>query len=158
MNLQIEQKAPDFTSFTDDNSELALSDLLGKWIVLYFYPKDNTSGCTKQACAFRDNYQRLNQLNAVIIGVSPDSAKSHTNFKAKFDLNYKLISDESKDICTKYEVWVEKSMYGRKYMGVERTTFIIDPKGLIKFIFNKVKVDGHIDIVIEKVIELQENK
>ncbi len=157
MNLCIEQIAPDFKAITDDNTEITLSQFKDKWIVLYFYPKDNTSGCTIEACAFRDNYERLSQLNAEIIGISPDSPKSHANFKTKFDLNFKLVSDETKEICQKYEVWVEKSMYGRKYMGVERTTFIIAPDGIIKYIFNKVKVDKHIDQVIEKVSELQGN-
>jgi thioredoxin-dependent peroxiredoxin len=155
MNLDIEQKAPDFVAITDNSTEISLSQFADKWVVLYFYPKDNTSGCTKEACAFRDNYERLINLNAEIIGVSPDSPKSHTNFKDKFELNFTLISDESKELCKKYQVWIEKSMYGRKYMGVERTTFVIAPNGIIKYIFNKVKVDGHIDQVIEKVLELQ---
>lgn len=155
MEINVEQNAPDFNAVIDDNSELSLSQFSGRWVVLYFYPKDNTSGCTQQACDFRDNYERLKALDAEIIGVSPDSIKSHTNFKNKYELNFKMISDESKEICEKYAVWVEKSMYGRKYMGVERSTFIINPKGIIKAVFRKVKVKGHIDEVIAKVTELQ---
>lgn len=155
MEINLEQTAPYFNAVIDDGTEISLDQFKGKWIVLYFYPKDNTSGCTQEACDFRDNYERLKALDAEIIGVSPDSTKSHTNFKTKHELNFKLISDESKEICEKFGVWVEKSMYGRKYMGVERSTFIISPNGLIKAIYKKVKVKGHIDEIIAKVTELQ---
>lgn len=146
--IQVDSKAPLFKAITNDNKEVMLSDFLGKKIVLYFYPKDNTSGCTKQACSFRDNYERITSFGAIVIGVSPDTLKSHNNFIEKHNLNFLLISDEDKSICQTFGVWVEKSMYGRKYMGVERSTFIIDESGVIRKIYRKVKVDGHIEQVI----------
>ena len=155
MSIELNTKAPDFTADTDGGGKITLSENKGKWIVLYFYPKDSTSGCTTEACNFRDNYERLSTLNAVILGVSPDSVKSHDNFKAKQELNFSLISDTDKSICESYGVWVEKSMYGKKYMGVERSTFIIDPEGNIKKIYRKVKVNGHVDTVIADLQALQ---
>jgi peroxiredoxin Q/BCP len=149
MTITIGELAPQFTAVTDNNQTINLSDYLGKNVVLYFYPKDDTSGCTKEACEFRDNMERISNQNTVVLGVSPDSTKSHDKFKGKYNLNFTLISDESKEICTSYGVWVEKSMYGKKYMGVERTTFIIDKEGKIAKIYNKVKVEGHVDKVIE---------
>ena len=135
--------APDFTVLTDDGSTLTLSSLRGRPVVLYFYPKDDTSGCTVQACEFRDMFPRFDGSKAVILGVSPDGVKSHTKFKAKFDLPFTLLADTEKSIVTAYDVWKEKSMYGRKYMGVERTTFVIDAHGTIAHIFAKVKPAGH---------------
>ncbi len=155
MSIELNTKAPDFTADTDGGGKITLSENKGKWIVIYFYPKDSTSGCTTEACNFRDNYERLSTLNAVILGVSPDSVKSHDNFKAKQELNFSLISDTDKSICESYGVWVEKSMYGKKYMGVERSTFIIDPEGNIKKIYRKVKVNGHVDTVIADLQALQ---
>ncbi len=155
MSIEINTLAPNFTADTDGEKKLTLSENRGKWIVLYFYPKDSTSGCTTEACNFRDNYERLSMLNADIIGVSPDSSKSHDNFKAKQELNFTLVSDSDKSICEAYGVWVEKSMYGRKYMGVERSTFIIDPDGIIRQIYRKVKVNGHVDAVIAELQALQ---
>ena len=155
MSIEINTLAPDFTADTDGGGKITLSENKGKWIVIYFYPKDSTSGCTTEACNFRDNYERLSTLNAVILGVSPDSVKSHDNFKAKQELNFSLISDTNKSICESYGVWVEKSMYGKKYMGVERSTFIIDPEGNIKKIYRKVKVNGHVDTVIADLQALQ---
>lgn len=146
--LSIGQHAPDFTSLSDTGEELTLSHYRGKKVVLYFYPKDDTSGCTAEACDFRDNFSRVTQSGAVVLGVSPDSVKSHEKFKNKYELNFPLISDESKEICSAYGVWVEKSMYGRKYMGVERTTFVINEEGIILKIFPKVKVKGHVDEVL----------
>jgi thioredoxin-dependent peroxiredoxin len=146
--------APDFTSIDDHGNELSLKDFRGKKVVLYFYPKDNTSGCTKEACNFRDNLARVKRNGAVLLGVSPDGEKSHTKFRDKFDLNFPLIVDEDKTIVSAYGVWKEKSMYGRKYMGVERTTFIINEKGKIAKIFPKVKVEGHVDEVIEALTSL----
>lgn len=149
MSLNIGTMAPNFTSNVDGGGEVNLSDYSGKKVVLYFYPKDDTSGCTKQACGFKDNMERITTTGAVVLGVSPDSVNSHNKFRDKYDLNFNLVSDETKEIAKNYGVWVEKSMYGKKYMGVERTTFIIDEKGEIIKVYSKVKVDGHIEKVIE---------
>jgi thioredoxin-dependent peroxiredoxin len=130
----IGSKAPDFPG---------LKELKGKNIVLYFYPKDDTPGCTVEACGLRDSFKEIEKLKAVILGVSPDPAKSHDKFIAKFQLPFALLPDEDKKICRDYGVWVEKSMYGRKYMGVARTTFIIDKNGIIAKVFEKVKPEGH---------------
>lgn len=157
MSIEINAIAPDFTADTDGGDKITLSAHKGKWIVVYFYPKDSTSGCTTEACNFRDNYERLSELNAIILGVSPDSVKSHDNFKFKQELNFNLVSDTDKSICEAYGVWVEKSMYGKKYMGVERSTFIIDPDGNIKKIYRKVKVAGHVDTVIADLQALQDS-
>ena len=146
--LQPGDQAPAFELPTGDGGKLALRDLKGKIVVLYFYPKDNTSGCTKEACAFNDAHTRIKKKGAVVIGVSPDSAASHAKFAGKYDLTFPLVSDESKKMLTAYGVWKEKSMYGRKYMGVERSTFIIDGKGKVTHVFRKVKVDGHVDEVL----------
>ena len=148
--LEIGKKAPDFTLPDQDGKKISLKDFIGKKVVLYFYPKDNTSGCTKEACNFRDDFPKFKKFDAVIIGISPDSSASHKKFIEKYDLPFTLLSDEDKKVLEKYEVWKEKSMYGRKYMGVERTTYIIDEKGKIKKIFNKVKVDGHNQEVMEE--------
>jgi peroxiredoxin Q/BCP len=147
-------KAPVFKAETDGGNSLSLTDLKGKWVILYFYPKDNTSGCTKEACSFRDNMERLSNMGAEVIGVSPDSFKSHDGFKLKYNLNFHLLSDTDKKICNDYDIIGEKSMYGKKYFGVMRTTYIIDPKGKIAHTFQKVKVDGHVDEVISKLNEL----
>ncbi len=147
--LQEGDKAPDFTAKDDEGNEVSLRDLRGKKVVLYFYPKDNTSGCTQEACDFRDNFARIKRAGAIVLGVSPDSEKSHGKFKSKFDLTFPLLADEDKTLVNAYGVWKEKSMYGRKYMGVERTTFLIDEKGRIAKIFPKVKVAGHVDAVLE---------
>ncbi|HEY3876651.1 MAG TPA: thioredoxin-dependent thiol peroxidase [Candidatus Kapabacteria bacterium] len=141
--------APNFSAKDDKGNTVSLKDLRGTKVVLYFYPKDDTSGCTKEACDFRDNLNRIKRKDAVVIGVSPDSEKSHLKFKTKFDLTFPLIVDEDKTLVNLYEVWKEKSMYGRKYMGVERTTFVIDEKGKIAKIFSKVKVPGHVDAVMQ---------
>jgi len=146
--------APNFKAYADGGNSISLKDLKGKWVILYFYPKDNTSGCTKEACSFRDNMERLTALGAEVIGVSPDSVKSHDGFKAKYNLNFHLISDTDKKICNDYDIIGEKSMYGKKYLGVMRTTYIIDPKGKIASTFKNVKVDGHVDEVMTKLNEL----
>jgi thioredoxin-dependent peroxiredoxin len=137
------KKAPDFKLKDQNNKTISLSDYSGKNVVLYFYPKDNTSGCTKEACNFRDELPRFGKLDAVVLGVSPDSVDSHKKFAEKYDLPFTLLSDEKKEILNKYGVWKEKSMYGKKYMGVERTTYVINKEGIIKKIFNKVKVEDH---------------
>ena len=126
----------------------SLNDLKGQRVILYFYPKDNTSGCTQEACDFRDNINRLTSY-AIVIGVSPDSIKSHKSFKEKQSLNFILLSDPEHKLAEEFEVWKEKSMYGRKYMGIERSTFILDKNGKIEKEWRKVKVKGHVDEVIE---------
>ncbi len=146
--LAIGDKAPDFKAETDSGEILSLSDLKGKTFVLYFYPKDDTSGCTKQACTFTENISAFNKLDVTVIGVSKDSALSHQKFKTKYGLKFPLLSDMDGKICEAYGTWIEKSMYGRKYMGIDRATFIIDADGTIKSIWRKVKVAGHIEDVI----------
>lgn len=148
--LEEGKKAPQFTLISGDNKKVALKDFLGKKVVLYFYPKDNTSGCTTEACDFRDTHPNFKKVNAVVLGVSPDSIESHQKFSEKLELPFQLLSDPDKKVLEKYGVWKEKSMYGRKYMGVERTTFIIDEKGKIQKIFPKVKVKGHVEKVLEE--------
>ena len=135
--------APDFTRPTDAGDTLTLSSLRGQWVVLFAYPKDDTSGCTVEACEFRDALPQFDASKAVILGISPDSVKSHVKFKAKFELPYTLLADEEKTVLQAYDVWKEKSMYGKKYMGVERTTFLIDPTGQVAKVFPKVKPAGH---------------
>ena len=127
--LKAGDAAPDFETVNENGDPVRLKDLRGKRVVLYFYPKDNTSGCTTQACAFRDSYPQLEDVNAVVLGVSPDSAKSHQNFKSKFELPFPLLIDQDHAIAEKYDVWREKSMYGRKYMGILRSHFVIDEQG-----------------------------
>lgn len=149
------KKAPSFSLPDQNSKKVSLADLKGKNIVLYFYPKDDTSGCTKEACQFRDAFPKFKGVNAVIIGISPDSIESHKKFEQKYDLPFTLLSDEKKSVLEKYEVWKEKSMYGRKYMGVERTTFIIDKNGKIRNIFNKVKVPDHDKLVLQALKDLE---
>ncbi len=151
--IEESKKAPSFTLIDDNGKRVSLKDYAGKKIVLYFYPKDMTSGCTKEACDFRDSFPNFKKINAVILGVSPDSAVSHKKFKQKYNLPFTLLSDESKKVLQNYGVWKEKSMYGKKYMGVERTTVIIDEKGVVRKIFEKVKVPGHVEEVIEALEE-----
>ena len=143
------KKAPDFKLNDQNEKTISLSDYKGKNVILYFYPKDDTSGCTAEACSFRDDFPKFKKVDAVILGVSPDSVESHKKFVKKYNLNFSLLADENKEVIKKYDVWKEKSLYGRKYMGVERTTYIIDPEGKIKKIFRKVKVDGHNKEVME---------
>lgn len=135
--------APDFTLPTDTGDTLTLSSLRGHWVVLFAYPKDDTSGCTVEACEFRDAFPQFDSSRAVILGISPDAVTSHAKFKAKFELPYTLLADTEKSVLQAYDVWKEKSMYGKKYMGVERTTFLIDPAGQIAKVFEKVKPAGH---------------
>lgn len=142
------EKAPDFTAPDQDGVVRRLKDYKGKRLVLYFYPKDMTSGCTKEACDFRDNLNRIVGHGAEVLGVSPDSVARHRKFVTKESLNFPLLADEDRAIAEAYGVWVSKSMYGRSYMGVERTTFIIDAKGRISHVFAKVKVPGHVEEVL----------
>ena len=147
--IEVGKKAPAFTLPNKDGEKISLKNYLDKKVVLYFYPKDMTSGCTAEACDFRDAYADFEQLDAVIIGVSKDSGKSHQKFIDKHELPFILLSDENTKVNQKYEVWKEKSMYGRKYFGTVRTTFIIDEKGKIAKIFPKVKVKNHVTEVKE---------
>lgn len=143
-------KAPDFKVTASNGKEVSLSDFKGKKrVVLYFYPKDNTPGCTVEACAFRDTNKSLEKVDAVVLGVSPDSVKSHNSFIDKFKLPFILLSDEEKEICKAYKVWVKKSMYGREYMGVARSTFIIGKDSKIEKIYEKVKPEGHAEEVLD---------
>ena len=148
MTLKIGDKAPDFALPTDGNGTIALKALRGKKVVIYFYPKDDTSGCTKEACGFRDAMPDFSKTAATIIGISRDPVRAHDKFKQKYALPFTLASDESGAVCEKYGVWVEKSMYGRKYMGIERTTVLIDEKGVIRGLWPRVKIDGHVGEVL----------
>lgn len=153
MTVAIGKKAPNFklpvANKADGGSTISLSDFKGQKVVLYFYPKDDTSGCTAQACGFNENLSSFNKIKAQIIGVSKDSLKKHDKFVEKYGLKFPLASDEDVKVCEAYGVWVEKSMYGRKYMGIERTTFLIDEDGKISHIWNKVKIPGHTEEVIK---------
>jgi peroxiredoxin Q/BCP len=144
-------RAPDFTLPSDGNGTIALSQFAGRKVVLYFYPKDDTSGCTAEACAFRDMFPDFGGAGAVVIGVSKDKVAAHDKFKNKYALPFPLASDAGSDVCERYGVWVEKSMYGRKYMGIERSTFLIDETGTIRNVWRKVKVGGHAAEVLKAV-------
>ncbi len=143
MVLKIGNKAPDFESINQNGDKVKLSDFIGKKVVLYFYPRDNTPGCTAQACNLKDNYNTLQQNGYTILGISKDSPKSHQKFINKFDLPFDLIADENQNIHMKYGTWIEKSMYGKNYMGTARWTFLIDEKGNIENIIQKVKIKEH---------------
>lgn len=143
MKLEKGQQAPDFTGKDQNGNTLRLSDYRGKKVVLYFYPKDDTPGCTAQACDLRDNYQSLQSKGYEVLGISSDSAASHQKFIGKYELPFSLIADEDKSIHEQYGTWVEKSMYGRKYMGTARVTFVIDEEGRIEDIIEKVKTKEH---------------
>lgn len=146
--LEVGDRAPEFKAPSNTGKTISLKDFRGKKVVLYFYPKDNTSGCTKEACSFRDNMARLKRKGTVVLGVSPDSVASHERFAAKHELPFPLLSDPEHEVAESYGVWVEKSMYGRKYMGIQRATFVIDEKGKLSAVFPKVKVAGHVDEVL----------
>jgi peroxiredoxin Q/BCP len=148
MVLQIQDMAPDLSLPDDTGNDISLLNYRGKSVVLYFYPKDDTPGCTKQACTFTENLSRFNDLNVDVLGISKDSVQKHQKFKAKHNLNFPLLSDEHDQICEKYGVWKEKKMYGKKYMGIERTTFLINPEGKISYIWNKAKVNNHIEDIL----------
>ncbi len=145
------QTAPDFTLPRDGGGDITLSALKPKAVVLYFYPKDDTSGCTKEAQAFTARAEDFAAAGAVVIGISKDSVASHDKFVKKHGLGVILASDETSDVCERYGTWVEKSMYGKKYMGIERTTFLIDGAGMVRQVWRKVKVDGHADEVLAAV-------
>jgi peroxiredoxin Q/BCP len=147
--LKVGQKAPDFTLETGDGNKVKLSELKGKKVVLYFYPRDNTPGCTREACAFRDGLSKIKRRNTTVLGVSADSVQSHKNFAEKYALNFPLLADTDKKVIAKYGAWQEKTMYGKKSMGIVRSTFVIDETGRIARIFSPVKVDGHFNEVLE---------
>lgn len=152
--IEVGKKAPAITLLDGDGKKRSLKEFIGSKVIIYFYPKDNTSGCTAESCDFRDEFPRFKKANSVIIGVSPDSVESHKKFAEKFQLPFILLSDENKTVLEKYGVWQEKSMYGRKYMGVVRTTFLIDEKGIIRKIYPKVKVNGHVEEVAKDIKEI----
>ncbi len=147
--IEVGQPAPTFTLSDQSGNPVSLSDCQGSPVVLYFYPKDDTPGCTKEACAFRDAFAEYRKLGARILGVSPDDTRSHEEFATKFELPFTLLADTERQVCEAFGVWKEKNMYGRKSMGVERTTFVIDGQGIVRAIFPRVKVDGHSDAVLE---------
>jgi len=150
MSVDSGDKAPDFTMATDGGGGISQADLKGKPFVLYFYPKDNTEGCTKEACGFRDRHPDFSKLGIRVIGVSKDSVKRHDNFKAKYDLPFTLACDAEGDVCEAYGTWVQKKLYGREYMGIERATFLVDAGGTIRKAWRKVKVPGHVEAVLEE--------
>ena len=154
MAVEVGKKAPDFKLPTDGGGSVSLKALRGKPVVLYFYPKDDTPGCTTEACSFRDNLPKFNRVKTEVIGISRDPVKSHDKFKAKYELPFTLASDEEGNVSDAYGTWVEKSMYGRKYMGMERATFLIDKEGVVRKIWRKVKVPGHVEDVLAAVKEL----
>jgi peroxiredoxin Q/BCP len=155
MSVEVGDKAPDFTLPADGGGSVSLKALKGKPAVLYFYPKDDTSGCTAEACAFRDALPDFSAVKAEVVGISRDSVASHDKFKKKYKLPFPLVSDEDGKVCQAYGVWVEKSMYGRKYMGIERATFLIDGKGVIRKVWRKVKVPGHAEEVLKAATQLK---
>jgi peroxiredoxin Q/BCP len=149
ITLKAGQKAPDFTLETGDGEKLRLSSLRGQKVVLYFYPRDNTPGCTREACAFRDGMSKLERQGAVVLGVSTDSVESHRKFAEKYELEFPLLADTQKKVAEKYGAWQEKNNYGKKSMGIVRSTFLIDEEGRILEVFPRVRVDGHFDQVLE---------
>jgi len=142
------EPAPDFRLPADDGKTYALRDLRGKKVVLYFYPKDDTPGCTKEACSFRDNLSRVQSKGAIVLGVSKDDLESHAKFREKYSLSFPLLSDPEGKVLSAYGVWKEKNLYGKTFMGIERTTFVIDEGGRIQKVFPRVKVEGHVDEVL----------
>lgn len=149
-------KAPAFTLTADDGTKVRLSELKGRPVVLYFYPKDDTPGCTKEACAFRDAQKKLAKSDAVVLGVSPDDVASHGKFRDKFSLNFPLLADPDHKIAEKYGAWREKNMYGKKSMGIQRSTFLIDADGKVAKVWKRVRVDGHDEQVLAALAELAE--
>lgn len=148
--LQEGAQAPEIDLPTDGGGHILLSDLRGEKILVFFYPKDDTSGCTKESCSFSENIKSFEHLGCTVIGISKDSVKSHDKFKTKYGLKFPLASDQNGDVCERYGVWIEKSLYGRKYMGIDRSTFLIDEQGKIRKIWRKVKVDGHTQEVLDE--------
>ena len=156
--VEVGQKAPEFCLPNQDNVEICLRDLKGKWVVLYFYPKDLTPGCTTEACEFTEALPDFEGLDAIILGVSPDSPQKHQKFIEKKDLKITLLSDEDKEVLKAYGAWGPKKLYGKEYEGVIRSTFIIDPEGKIAAVWPKVRVKGHVEAVKQKLEELKNEK
>ena len=152
--VQEGKKAPEFELESSEGGEVKLKDLRGKTVVLYFYPKDDTPGCTREACAFRDNQAALKKKGVVVLGVSGDSLASHEKFKSKYKLNFPLLSDPDRAVAKKYGAWGEKVLYGKKTVGMIRSTFVIDGEGVVRKVFPRVKVDGHAEKVLEAVAAL----
>lgn len=148
------QRAPAFTLTADDGSRVRLADFKGRPVVLYFYPRDNTPGCTREACAFRDLSPRFKKLGAVVLGVSTDSVESHQRFRDKYSLNFPLLSDPDHKVAEKYGAWREKSLYGKKSMGIQRSTFLIDAAGKVAKVWKRVQVDGHDQEVLDALVKL----
>jgi len=148
------QPAPDFALQSDTNGTVSLSRYIGKNVVLYFYPKDDTPGCTREACSFQENKSKLITSDAIVIGVSPDTVDSHKKFRSKYGLDFVLVADEDRELCQAYGVWVEKNNYGKKYMGVQRATFLIDRHGRVAYVWPKVSVDGHTEEVLHELSRL----
>ncbi len=153
MTLKVGRLAPDFDLETDSGERLSLKSLRGQTVVLYFYPKDDTTGCTMEACEFRDLFPRFKKGKAIVLGISPDSARKHRNFKKKYDLPFTLLVDKDHELAERYGLWVEKLFWGRKYFGVERTTLIIGPDGKIVKLFPKVNPEGHAELVAKALKE-----
>ncbi len=154
MSIDVGDKAPNFSLPTDSGGKLALKDLKGRKTVLYFYPKDDTPGCTTEALGFTEAIGKFSRAGAVVVGVSKDSPTKHDKFKDKHGLKVVLVSDENGSLCEDFGVWVEKNMYGRKFLGIERSTFLIDEKGVVRHVWRRVKVKGHVDAVLEAVKDL----
>jgi peroxiredoxin Q/BCP len=153
--IEVGKKAPEFCLADYSGKEHCLSDWHGSWVIVYFYPKDNTKGCTQEAIDFTDALSEINELEAHVVGISPDSEKSHAKFIEKHDLKILLLSDPEKQALDKWGAWQLKKMYGREYMGVVRSTVIVDPEGIVRYHFPKVRVKGHVEKVIEKLRELK---
>ena len=156
MSLAIGDLAPDFTLLSDQNQKVSLKELRGKKVILYFYPKDNTPGCTKEACDFRDSMPHFHARNTVILGISKDSVQKHQKFKAKYELPFTLLADEDGAVCQAYGVINKKNLFGNTFLGIQRSTFLLDEKGIIRAIWRKVKVSGHAQLVQDKIHELTE--
>lgn len=154
MSLAVGDKAPDFTIATDGGGTFCLSEMMGHNVIIYFYPKDDTPGCTKEACEFRDSLPDFSKSSSKIIGISKDTVAKHDKFKSKYELPFTLGADVEGAVCEAYGTWVEKSMYGRQYMGIERATFLVDREGVVQGIWRKVKVKGHVEEVLAAVQNL----
>ncbi|MBO8140643.1 MAG: thioredoxin-dependent thiol peroxidase [Firmicutes bacterium] len=152
--VNVGEAAPDFALPDDQGRIVRLSDFRGRPVVLFMYPKDNTPGCTLEACSFRDNFDRLQEAGAAVLGLSPDSVESHRRFKARHHFPFPLLSDEGGQTAALYGAWKEKSLFGRRYRGIERSTFIIDSEGIVRRVFRKVKVGGHVDEVLKALADL----